>query len=160
MCSNWWALKLCVYIDHKLFSQNVEQFVEGISPPSSWQACTGNLAMFTLHTAWPSIDFVTKIIVLHWGSCGPGVTTTRRPAQGCNYRRTRTYGLRRLQRQRPPPNVMKTLSFPVHLCLTRVAITPLIWGILSWIFSMLFITAVPTTNQNTRTIFCTYLMIS
>ena len=55
---------------------------------------------------------------------------------------------------------MKTSSFPVHLCLTRVAITPLIWDILSWIFGMLFITALPATYQNTRTIFCTYVMIS
>ena len=45
---------------------------------------------------------------------------------------------------------MKTSSFPVHLCLTRAPITPLIWGILSWLLSMLFITAVPTTYQNTR----------
>ena len=69
-------------------------------------------------------------------------------------------GERRLQRQQSPPAAMKTSSFPVHLCLTRVAITPVIWGILSWIFSTLFITAVPTTYQNTRTIFCTYVIIS
>ena len=45
----------------------------------------------------------------------------------------------RLQRQQPQPAVMKTSSFPVYLCLPRVTITPLIWDILSWIFSMLFI---------------------
>ena len=44
-------------------------------------------------------------------------------------------GERRPQRQRPPPAVMKTSSFPVHLCLTRVAITPLIWGIFSCILA-------------------------
>ena len=47
------------------------------------------------------------------------------------------------------------LSFPVHLCLTQATITPLIGGILSWMFSILFITAVPTTYHNMGTIFWT-----
>ena len=41
-------------------------------------------------------------------------------------RACRHTGERWLQCQRPPPDMMKTSSFPVHLCLTRGAITPLI----------------------------------
>ena len=38
-------------------------------------------------------------------------------------------GERRLQPQWPPPAAMKTLRFPVHSCLTQVAITPLIYEV-------------------------------
>ena len=108
----------------------------------------------------------TKWVIGHrtWSIIGHSTINMRLAPSGLPLRApsigTRGHtGERRLQRQQPAPAVMKTSSFPVHLCLTRVAITPLIWGILSWIFSISFITTVPTTYQNMRATFYVHVII-
>ena len=49
--------------------------------------------------------------------------------------------------------------FPYIYVWLELQFLALILGILSWISSMLFITAVPTAYQNMRTIFCSYVVL-